>query len=122
MNSFAETQHANPQRVDDPNRIVRQWSQSRFIYEGDDSKGKRTANPEYHPPICQRADGKFCDVEGRLLPLSKIPAYVQEEGKTLLKPTAAPVGGEISLADAMRGAAALSEVAEPTKKRTRKAK
>jgi hypothetical protein len=116
MNSLTEIQQANPQRAQDPHKIVRNWTASRWLYRGGDSKGERTDNPDYHPPICQRADGKFCDVEGRLLPLAKVPSYIQEEGKTRLKPTADRVGGELSLADAMRGAAALSEAAEPTKR------
>jgi hypothetical protein len=128
MNSFGEMQQASPQRAKDPHKIVRQWGASQWLYENGDSKGKRTLNPDFHQPICQRQDGKFCDVEGRLLPLSKVPAYIQEEGKTRLQPTAEQVGGELSLADAMRGAAVLADRAEaedapkPRRRRAKKTK
>jgi len=81
-------------------RIVRQWAQSTYIY-GADSK-QRVPNPDAHPLICQREDGRYCDVEGRIIARSAVPAYIREEGRPLERTE--PVGGTISLADAMKDA------------------
>lgn len=87
-------------RAEDGTKIVRQWAASSFIY-GSDSK-QRVPNPEAHPVICQREDGKFCDVEGRLIPDAKVPSYIKEDGKP---PKATQItGGEVSLATAMQDA------------------
>jgi hypothetical protein len=110
-------------RKTDPTKIVRQWSASPFIY-GADSK-QRTPNPDAHPAICQREDGKFCDVEGRLIPDSKVPDHIRSEGKP---PKATTVeGGEVSLSDAMTDALTPADprdkpARKPAAKRGRKSK
>lgn len=87
-------------RKNDPVKIARSWVCSPFIY-GADSK-QRVPNPDAHPTICQREDGKFCDVEGRVIPDAKVPDYIREQGKP---PKATEVvGGTVNLADAMKSA------------------
>lgn len=103
-------------RKSDTVKIARQWDCSPYVY-GADSK-QRIPNPDYHPPICQREDGKFCDMEGRLLPLAKVPEYIRAQGKAP-EPTTV-VGGEVDLAAAMRSSATPADpklAPEPVKRK-----
>jgi hypothetical protein len=87
-------------READPVKIVRSFVCSAFVY-GADSK-QRTPNPDLHPPISQREDGKYCDVEGRPIPLAKVPKYIIEQGQPPEATTHRPK--QIPLADAMQDA------------------
>lgn len=88
-------------RENDPIKIIRGWVVSAFI--GEDSKA-RSRNPDYHAPVYQTETGKFVDIEGRPLPASRVPAYVREEGKTLLRATPAAPQREMTMAEAMNEA------------------
>lgn len=101
-------------RKTDEVKVARQFTTSPFIY-GADSK-QRQPNPDFHPPICQREDGKFVDPEGRLLPDSKVPDYVRAQGRP---PKAAEPfePSEVDLAEAMTESA---RPADPVPVSTRK--
>jgi len=95
------TEQQETLRAHDGIKIARTFTQSAFIYKGDSKQ--REDNPAYHPPICQREDGKFCDVEGRLLPLSEVPSYIKDAGNP--PKAAAPLSQrKMSLAEAMQEA------------------
>lgn len=109
--------------IEDPNEIVRQWTSCPFIYE--DSR-KRVPNPDYHYPVCQNRAGKFVDIEGRPIPLNKVPEYIRLEGKSRLAATPEPERRELTLADAMQEAEASNTRAsapapKPTRRRARRA-
>lgn len=109
------TEQQEKLREKDEVKIVRQWCASSFAY-GADSK-QRTPNPDAHPTICQREDGKYCDVEGRLIPVAKVPKYIIEQGKPPRHPKArGPI--TMDLADAMTDA---MTPADPSDRRARKA-
>jgi hypothetical protein len=66
-------------RATDGSKIARTWTSSPWLDSGDSKN--RVRNPEQHRPICQREDGKYTDVEGNVLKLSEVPAYIRELGK-----------------------------------------
>lgn len=110
-------------RKQDPIKIVRRWEVSPVAY-GIDSR-ERSVNPHYHPAICQKEDGTYCDPAGRTIPKSQIPKYILEDGAP---PDAVSMGSilgkTMSLADAMRDTGMIAEdgsirptpVADPTPK------
>lgn len=96
-------------RESDPVKIVRGWISSAFI--GEDSRS-RQRNPEYHPPIYQREDGVFVDIEGRVLPKTRVPEYVRVEGASLLPETPYAERREMTMAAAMVEADARAQRAD----------
>jgi hypothetical protein len=95
-------------RKKDDIKIVRRWDVSPVIY-GLDSRDRKV-NPDYHPTVCQREDGTYCDPAGRPLPKSKIPKYILEDGSAP-EPTSMSetLGKTRSLADAMRDTGMIDE-------------
>lgn len=94
-------------RENDEQLIVRSWTVAPFIGHGD----AKVANPNYHPTVCQREDGTFCNVDGDDLPLSQVPDYIKEAGKPP-KAAAPTEQRKVSLADAMKEATAANASAD----------
>ena len=88
-------------RKTDPVKTARGFVSAPWIY-GADSK-ERTRNPDYHPAVFQTEAGKYVDVDGTPLPLSKVPDYVRQEGRPA-PGGRAPERVEMTLADAMKEA------------------
>lgn len=87
-------------READPIKVARSWSSSSVLRN---FEGRVTGqNPAYHPTIFQREDGVYTDAENRVLPKSRVPAHILEEGSKPIEVMPTAPTRELSLADAMK--------------------